>query len=199
MSQTATHVKNFWMFLAISFIILTVAFAATTGLALSALSAANNDKANLAGQVSALNNKLVAYNQTINSLSQQISTLNSQVSGLQSQVSSLQDQLKKLEASNVVAVFQDTLTAPICILGICITDGHGTLTAVAWANLGTMPANNAILTVTFYDASGNSLCSVVQQLGPVPGQSIKALDSLTNSCDTGTKTPVSALGSLTWS
>ncbi len=133
------------------------------------------------------------------SLNSQISQLQAQHTADQQTIVSLQSQLAKLQATNVIAVFQDTLTAPICILGICITHGSGTLTALAWANLGTTPANNAILTVTFYDASGNSLCQVIQQLGPVLGQSIKALDGLRNSCDTGLSTPVSALGAVRWS
>lgn len=184
----------------------------------------------LNNQIISLNSQIDSYKTQTNSLSSQISALNTQISSLNAQISQLQssnsqlkDQiaalrlevanlnaqiailtsdLNALRASKVITALHYSITYPTLL-----TDGKGTLVNVAWANLGTIPANNALLTLNFYASpigEGTPLCSVAQSLGTNPvgfvdGRSIDAYPSLTNSCSTGPATAQYARGTVTWS
>jgi hypothetical protein len=183
--------------------------------ALKTLDAKNNqtitaDNAKISGLEAQLDaaNARIAYLQTqLNGNATLVASLRAQIASLSTQIAALNAQLADLEKANVIAYFQFQIQPSSCIIPIgngCIgaIDGRGTLTAVAFANTGTQPASNVMLTVKFNDATGATLCFVTQSLAMVlKGQSIGALAGLDNRCDTGPY-PISAttaVGTLTWS
>jgi len=117
-------------------------------------------------QTSSLNSQLSSGKDQISGLNSQLNSQKNQISSLQSQANSLQSQLSRFNQTILQGIFRVNALCGNNTANSCYyyTDGY-------YANLGGRTAYSANVTFTFFNGTGQPVCSLTHSLGTVPAQS----------------------------